>query len=166
MKRALLLGACCLFLTGCTPKLNDASSTKEATATNEQTVPEAAEPTSATSTSDLPAEFTAQFKITTNGTERIFTDQKYHNLSADVFIESEKPDVIQVKRLGVTWKEFFATLPMSLTQDCLTTGTGQTFCTNESSELKFWLNGGEAAEVLEQNIQPNDFLLVEYRVKE
>ena len=73
----------------------------------------------------------AAFAIYTNGTFRIFTAVMYHNLSEDVFIESGNPNIVHVKKNGVTWGNFFGTLPMKLSAECLTTGTGQTFCNGE-----------------------------------
>jgi len=163
VNKAFLVGTCCLFLTGCTPELNDLPSADKAPRTPEQPLAKDTESTLSASTSNLPTKFTAEFTITTNGTQRIFTDKKYHNLSTDVYIESENPSVLQVKKPGITWSDFFATLPMSLTKDCLVTGTGQIFCANDTSELKFWLNGEEFPDALEQRIQPEDSLRVEYR---
>lgn len=44
----------------------------------------------------------AAFAIYTSGTFRIFTASMYHNLSEDVFIQAENPNIIQVKKDGVT----------------------------------------------------------------
>lgn len=104
----------------------------------------------------------ASFAIFTNGTFRIFTDPKYHHLSSDVYLRPEEPNVIYVKKLGVTWDDFFKTLPMSLTPDCLTTGTGQTFCSSSTQQLKFYLNGQPDQAALEKVIEDSDSLLVSY----
>lgn len=104
----------------------------------------------------------ASFEIYTNGTRRIFTADMYHNQSEDVYIENENPNVIQIKKSGTTWDDFFKTLPFSLTSDCLTTGTGQIFCTNENENLKFFINGVESPDALDRKINPNDNLEVIY----
>jgi len=106
--------------------------------------------------------FTAKFEIYTNGTKRIFTASMYHNLSEDVFITSSNPSVIQIKKPGITWANFFQTLPFELTKDCLTTGTGQKFCTNQKQSLKFYLNEVENKNALDQEIMPSGFLKVVY----
>lgn len=108
-------------------------------------------------------EITATFKIITNGTTRIFSDSRYHNLSKDVYITSQNPDTIIVKKTNIKWSDFFKTLPMSLDKNCLVTGTKQTFCTNESGKLYFYLNGVESPSALDNIIGNNDFLFVEYR---
>jgi len=107
-------------------------------------------------------DFTATFSITTNGTVRTFTNPDYHNLSEDVYIEASNPNTINVTRSGVKWNDFFTSLPFSLSKDCLTTGTGQTFCTDESGTLKFFINGTENPDALDLEIMPNDNLEVVY----
>ena len=107
-------------------------------------------------------EIKAGFDVYTNGTKRVFTDSKYHNLSTDVFIGPGNPNVVNVKKRGVTWNDFFKTLPMSLTNECLITGTKQTFCSGESGTLKFYINEVEDKDALDKIINEDDELLVEY----
>lgn len=111
--------------------------------------------------------YRASFLIFTNGTRRLFTASMYHNLSPDVYIENSNPSIVHVKKEGITWKDFFSTLPMGLTSTCLITGTGQSFCTEENesttaARLSFILNGKENPSLLEEIIQPNDKLLVSF----
>jgi hypothetical protein len=49
---------------------------------------------------------------------------------------------------------------MKLTKDCLTTGTGQVFCTGESGTLKFFINGAGDPNALEKEINEGDLLKV------
>jgi len=104
----------------------------------------------------------ASFVIFTNGTFRVFSAAMYHNLSDDIYIESNAPNIVKVKKAGITWNDFFSTLPFGLTHDCLTTGTKETFCTGGKGELKFYLNGERKESVLDQEIQNNDKLLVTF----
>lgn len=115
-----------------------------------------------TSISPAPTDFTASFEITTNGTKRTFTQSMYHNQSEDVFIENSQPNTVYVKKSGTTWNDFFKTLPFSLTNDCLTTGTGQTFCTNATQTLRFFINGTENPNALDEIIKPDDKLEIVY----
>lgn len=108
------------------------------------------------------ADFTASYEIFTNGTFRIFTDPKYHNLSEEVFIQENNPNIIYVKKSGITWDDFFKTLPMKLTKDCLTTGTNQTFCTDQTGTLKFYINGVKDDNALDKKINADDKLLVTF----
>lgn len=107
-------------------------------------------------------DYTARFAIFTNGTFRVFTPIMYHNLSKDVFIEKDNPNIVHVKKPGTTWDDFFGTLPFKLTKDCLTTGTKQTFCTDTNGSLRFYLNGKEHINALDKQIENGDQLLVTY----
>lgn len=106
--------------------------------------------------------FTASFAIFTNGTFRIFTASMYHNRSKDVFITADNPNIVRVQKTGIAWGDFFDTLPMQLTKTCLVTGTKQTFCTNEGGTLRFYINGKQKTDALEEMIRPGDQLLVSY----
>ncbi len=107
-------------------------------------------------------DYSAGFAIFTNGIFRIFTAAMYHNLSKDVYIQADNPNIVYVKKKGITWNDFFKTLPFKLTKDCLTTGTKQTFCTNINEKLRFYVNGKEDANALDNQIETGDQLLVTY----
>ena len=120
------------------------------------------EKTSADPTTKYPLEFTASFEIYTNGTKRIFTNPMYHNLSPSLYIQSQSPSTIYVIGQPATWQNFFDTLPMSLSKDCLVTGTNESFCNTQTHQLRFYLNGVETPNALDLQIQPDDFLRVTY----
>ena len=109
-----------------------------------------------------PTDFTASFEIYTQGTKRSFSAAMYHNQSPDVFLQSQNPNTVYVKKAGITWADFFGTLPFSLTKECLVTGTKQTFCTTETQKLRFFLNNAEAPGALDLAIEPEDRLRVSY----
>ena len=119
-------------------------------------------PSAVTDSTPILVDFTAGFEIYTLGAKRVFTDKKYHNQSTDVYISSFEPSTIYVKKDGIKWSDFFATLPMKLTKDCLTTGTGQVFCTNETRKLRFYVNGIEDPDALDSEIRDGDNLKVEF----
>lgn len=106
--------------------------------------------------------FTASFEIYTLGTKRTFTNSMYHNLSSDIYIESSDPSIIYVKKQNITWRDFFDTLPFSIDEECLVTGTKQTFCTNSQNTLNFYLNDNNHPEALDEIIKPNDLLIIKY----
>ncbi len=108
----------------------------------------------------------ATFTIITNGITRNFNAKMYHNLSSDVYIEASNPTIVYVKKKGTTWNDFFSTLPMKLTSDCLTTGTGQTFCTGDTGSLKFYLNGQKREDLLFMEIREGDRVLITYDAKD
>src|SRR3989338_8854230 len=111
-------------------------------------------------------DYKASFAIFTNGTFRVFTTAMYHNLSDNVFIQADNPNIVHVKKSSLTWNNFFETLPFKLTRDCLTTGTGETFCTGQSGSLKFYLNGILDDEVLGKTIKPSDKVLITFGNKD
>lgn len=117
-----------------------------------------ASPTSAVEEAD----FTATFRIVTQGLTRTFTASMYHNLSSDVYIEAKDPSVVNVKKRGTTWNDFFSTLPFKLSRDCLTTGTGETFCSGDGGTLKFYRNDVEDPNLLDREIAPGDRVLIDF----
>lgn len=108
------------------------------------------------------ADYTARFAIFTHGTFRIFSAAMYHNLSPEVFIQSNNPNIVRVKKNNLTWNDFFSTLPFKLTKQCLTTGEGEQFCTGNEGTLKFYLNGKRDDDMLNRIIQPRDAVLVSF----
>lgn len=129
---------------------------------NSEPVPTISESSQIPSPIPSPIDARASFVIYTNGTLRVFTDPRYHNLSQDVYIEADNPSIIHVKKRETTWADFFGTLPMKLSAECLTTGTGQRFCTNERQKLKFYLNGELKPDALEEVIKDGDELFVSF----
>lgn len=109
-----------------------------------------------------PEAYSASFAIYTNGTFRIFTASMYHNLSEDVFIEASNPNIVNIKRSNITWRDFFETLPFKLDENCLATGTKQTFCSNDDFVLQFYLNEKRNQSTLNRVINPGDKLLITY----
>ena len=119
-------------------------------------------PSPTLSPTPTPTEFEASFEIYTNGTKRIFTDPKYHYQSSEVYLTPENPSIIYLKKIGVTWDDFFKTLPFSVTSDCLVTGTKQTFCSTSTQKLRFIINGVELPNALNMEIKAGDVLKVVY----
>lgn len=106
--------------------------------------------------------YTAAFAIFTNGLKRTFTASMYHNQSDDVYITPDNPEVVHVERMSLTWSDFFSTLPFTLSKECLTTGTGQTFCTGRNGTLRFYLNGELTPDALDLLITNGDQLLITF----
>lgn len=104
----------------------------------------------------------ASFAIMTGNIERSFKAEKYHNLSPDVYIEASDPTVVHVKKAGITWDDFFKTLPMKLTKECLTTGDEETFCEGKGGSLKFFLNDIEDKDLLDKEIKEGDKALIKF----
>lgn len=105
---------------------------------------------------------TATFGIYTQGAFRVFTATMYHNLSQDVYIEAKEPNLIKIKKEGITWNDFFSTLPFDLTNECLTTGTKEKYCTGNEGTLVFYLNGKEVENILNNVISDRDSLTITF----
>lgn len=104
----------------------------------------------------------ASFQIITKGIVRSFKNPKYHLRSTDVYLTADNPTIVYVKRTAVTWDDFFKTLPMKLTKDCLTTGDGETLCTDSAGTLKFYLNDKEDPNLLDIEIGDGDKVLIKF----
>jgi hypothetical protein len=117
---------------------------------------------SASPSGEQNVDFTASFTIVTGGVIRSFSAAMYHNLSPDAYIDSSNPTVVYVKKKGVTWDDFFQTLPFTLTKDCLTTGTKETFCTGQNGTLRFFLNDLENQNLLNEEISADDRALIRF----
>ena len=102
----------------------------------------------------------ATFTIKTDSITRSFLAAKYHNQSPDVFITAADPSRVRVKKKGVTWSDFFATLPMKLTKECLITGDGETLCDGKQGTLRFYLNDVEDKNLLDKEIKNGDSALI------
>lgn len=102
----------------------------------------------------------ATFQIVTGNITRNFSNPKYHLQSPDVFIQKEDPTIVHVKKSAVTWSDFFATLPMKLTKDCLITGDGEILCSDNNRTLKFYLNEKEEPDLLDKEIKNKDKALI------
>lgn len=111
---------------------------------------------------DEKVNITATFTIITDKITRSFKAKKYHNQSPDVYIESSDPTVVYVTKKGITWDDFFKTLPMKLTKECLTTGDGETFCDGQQGTLKFYLNDVEDKNLLDKEIKQDDKALIKF----
>lgn len=105
----------------------------------------------------------ASFTIITGTITRSFKAEKYHNQSPDVYLESSNPTIVHVKKSGITWDDFFKTLPMKLTKDCLTTGDGESLCNGKGGTLKFYLNDSETPDLLDEEIRDGDKALIQYQ---
>lgn len=109
-----------------------------------------------------PGEIAASFGVFTNGTPRTFDKSMYHNQDSNAFIEPQNPNIVHVKQTGLSWDYFFKTLPFLLNKECLTTGTGQSYCTDDVQKLRFYINGVEDPNALNKVIKNKDKLLVVY----
>lgn len=70
--------------------------------------------------------------------------------------------VVHVHREGTTWREFFHSLGFELTDQCLTTPEGDTYCTSETERLSFIVNGVRVDGLAFQDITDIDRALISF----
>lgn len=148
MLKLLLVIIVGLMLTGCNSKSAKTASTPT--------------PTPPAPIIDEKVEISASFIIMTDKITRSFKAEKYHNQSPDVYIEASDSTIVNVKKKGITWDDFFKTLPMKLTKDCLITGDGGTLCDRKDGSLKFYLNDVEDKNLLDREIKEADRALIKF----
>lgn len=119
-------------------------------------------PTPTPITQDEKVDIHASFTIITGNITRSFKAEKYHNQSPNVYIENPDPTVVHVTKSGITWDDFFKTLPTKLTVDCLITGDGETLCDEKDGTLKFYLNEIENPDLLDKEIKEGDKILIKF----
>jgi len=94
----------------------------------------------------------ADFLVYINGEQLDFTADKYQTtaenmLSETVHLHDNQGDVIHFHAEGVTLEEFFSSLGFTITNDCLTTDTGETHCTDGANVLELYVNGELVADI-------------------
>lgn len=104
----------------------------------------------------------ATFLIYLHGLPKELKNADFFNQSSRVFISTANPRVVQVKTLGVTWDDFFETLPMTFSKECLVSEVNQEFCTYNDLKLYYYLNGKEEEDIFSKEIKNGDKLLVTY----
>tara|TARA_B100001123_G_C15318632_1_gene1027112 strand:+ start:1517 stop:1975 length:459 start_codon:yes stop_codon:yes gene_type:complete len=93
--------------------------------------------------------------------KRFFSDED-HELSDNAHLHPPRHNVVHVHREGTTWSEFFSSLGFRLTDTCLTTPEGQQFCSSDSGELSFVLNGVRLDALAFQDITDIDRALISF----
>ncbi len=100
------------------------------------------------------------------GDERIrFTDAKYqstpeHTHHATLHFHDGNDEVIHRHANEVTLSDFFASLGMKLTNECLTLDTAVEHCTNETEQLFLIVNGERITNITDYIIGEEDRILV------
>lgn len=89
------------------------------------------------------AHWHADFKVVLNGTRVNFGKDKYMVQSRYVHFEGGDGTTIHKHATGVTLAYFFKTIGWKLTDDCLVTDTGESYCTGEGRTLRIIVNGTE-----------------------
>lgn len=119
----------------------------------------------------------ADFVVNINGKAFDFSDEKYqsdepsededhdheeHALDPYTHLHNGIGNVIHVHKKGVTLGYFFKTLSMELAETCFTDDENNKYCADESSSLKFFVNGSRKQNPASYEIQDLDQILISY----
>lgn len=107
------------------------------------------------------------FKMYLNDERIRFTDKKYqssaeHTHHVSLHFHDGNDEVIHRHADGVTLTNFFKSLGMTLTNDCVTMDTGTEYCTNKSDTLLLIVNGERVIEVNDYIFSEEDRILLYY----
>ena len=106
----------------------------------------------------------ADFKVYINGEEvKIYQDE---NLEKNKFTHmhpgQDEEDVIHVHAIGITLKQFFNTLNIKLSRNCIILEDGKEFCNSKSNTLKFYINSKLSEEAPDYEIIDLDKIFISY----
>jgi len=106
----------------------------------------------------------ADFKVYINGEEIKVYQEK--NLEKNKFTHmhpgKDEEDVIHVHATGVTLKQFFNTLNIKLSRNCIILEDGKEFCSIKSKTLKYYVNNKLNDEAPDYEINDLDKILISY----
>ena len=108
----------------------------------------------------------ADFALYIRGERFDFSDERFFSTTDEELSENvhlhEPFLVVHVHREGTTWREFFHSLGLELTDQCLTTPEGDTYCTSETERLSFIVNGVRVDGLAFQDITDIDRALISF----
>jgi hypothetical protein len=119
------------------------------------------------SSTDTEVHVHGDFRLYIGDTRIRFTDPKYqstpeHTHHVSLHFHDGNDEVIHRHANGVTLSDFFASLGMKLTNECLTLDTGKEYCTTETEKLILILNGERTSAIEDYSINEEDRILVYY----
>lgn len=109
----------------------------------------------------------SDFILYLNGTEYDLTDEKYMS-SAEainhehIHLHDGKDEVIHRHAHDITLADFFDSLGFTLTDTCITTDTGEEFCSNTEQQLLLFINSTPTTTIGSYVNQEADQLLIYY----
>ncbi len=109
----------------------------------------------------------ADFKVYLNGEAYDFAEDKYMSteeapLNPFTHVHDGEGEVIHKHMSGVTLGSFFESLGMEFTADCFMLDSGESYCTDSTHTLQFFVNGAENAEFADYEFHDADRLLITY----
>lgn len=86
----------------------------------------------------------ATFLVMIDGVPLDFSQEKYQVASRYIHVENGVGTTMHKHATEVPVGEFFSSVNMQVTENCLITDEGSTYCSQGDKELKFYVNGMEA----------------------
>ena len=107
----------------------------------------------------------SDFVLFLGGSKVDLSDDKYQSegmqvLHAHIHLHDNNDDVIHRHADDVTLADFFTSLGFTLTNDCITSDTGEEFCTNDTEELMVFVNDERIDEPATYVNQEEDQILI------
>lgn len=123
--------------------------------------------TSPTSPDVFPAplrdvDHTASLTVVIDGIPFNLTKDIYINQSEKIFLDSKFPGIIRVKKAPLVWQDFFDSVPIDVSKNCLTLDIRSSYCRTESKELKMFLNRIRVDTLLDKPVTDGDQILLSY----
>lgn len=104
----------------------------------------------------------ATFAIFTTGLQRRFEEAQYFQRSPRAYVEGNTPNTVFVADDEVTWRDFFETMPFTLTENCFVSVESQKYCNQGKYSVKFYINEKTTPDALDRIITDGDQFLITY----
>lgn len=109
----------------------------------------------------------ADFKVYIHGQVLDFAQDRFmsteeHALSNFTHLHDGDGEMIHKHMSGITLGDFFKSLGMEFTEDCLALDTGKRYCSEAENTLKMWVNGKANEEFGYYEFKDLDQILISY----
>ena len=106
----------------------------------------------------------SDIKVYVNGEEiRVYQQKNFEkNKFTHMHPGKDEEDVIHVHATGITLKQFFNTLNIKLSRNCIIFEDGNEFCNDRSETLKYYVNGKINDETPDNEVKDLDKILITY----
>ncbi len=110
----------------------------------------------------------ADFKMILNDTEIDLTQEKYQSglesgvQHADVHLHDNQGNIIHRHANGITFQTFLESIGFLLTENCITTDTGEQYCMTNQQALLLYVNGTPRDSIADYILDDEDQVLLYY----
>ena len=109
----------------------------------------------------------SDFLVYLDGKVYDFTADQYQTsaeqtLHQDIHLHDNEDEVIHRHNVGITLGEFFTSLGVQLSKDCIQTSTDKQFCSDDTNKLLLYINEEPTTDIASYVNQEEDQLLLYY----